>query len=94
MKKKWTRQMKKWFSEISDIPADIILDLPKVTLVGQSHLSIENYQSVLHFSDNQLILALEKGELHIGGEHFVLEVILEKEILLEGLVKSVQFVEH
>ncbi|MFT8362092.1 MAG: sporulation protein YqfC [Sporolactobacillus sp.] len=94
MKKKWTQRMKKWFSTVSDIPEDIVLDVPKLILTGQTRLSIENYRSVLNFSDNQLILALEKGELHIQGEQFTLEVILQKEIILNGLVKSVQFIEQ
>ncbi|MFT8317546.1 MAG: sporulation protein YqfC [Sporolactobacillus sp.] len=94
MKKKWTNRMKKWFSEVSDIPEDIVMNLPRMTLIGQSHLSIQNYKSVITFSDKELILAMDQGELHIFGEHFMLEVILEKEILLEGFVKTVQFVEH
>ncbi|MFX3616049.1 MAG: sporulation protein YqfC [Sporolactobacillus sp.] len=94
MKKKWTNRMKKWFSEVSDIPEDIVMNLPRMTLIGQSHLSIQNYKSVITFSDKELILAMDQGELHIFGENFMLEVILEKEILLEGFVKTVQFVEH
>lgn len=91
--KKWTTQLKKWFTAVSDIPADVVMDLPRITLIGQFHLSIENHKGVLAFSKNELRLAMQKGELHITGEEFVLDTILEKEIYLEGRVKAVRFVD-
>ncbi|MDD9147590.1 MULTISPECIES: sporulation protein YqfC [unclassified Sporolactobacillus] len=90
--KKWTARFRKWFAAVSDIPADVVMDLPRITLIGQFHLSIENHTEVLAFSQNELKLALQNGELHITGEGFVLENVLEKEIYLEGRVKDVRFV--
>ncbi|GGL40310.1 sporulation protein YqfC [Sporolactobacillus putidus] len=91
--KKWTARFKKWFAAVSDIPADVVMDLPRITLIGQFHLSIENHKGVLAFSKNELKLAVQNGQLHITGEEFVLETILEKEIYLEGRVKDVRFVD-
>ncbi|RYL91576.1 sporulation protein YqfC [Sporolactobacillus sp. THM7-4] len=91
--KKWTTQFKKWFSTVSEIPEDIVMDLPRITLIGQSHLSIENYKGVIAFSQNELRLAMDRGELLITGEAFVLENILDKEIYLEGKVMDVRFIE-
>ncbi|MCO7175682.1 sporulation protein YqfC [Sporolactobacillus kofuensis] len=90
--KKWNAQLKRWFAEVSNIPEDVVLGVPRMTLIGQFRLSIENYKSVLAFSNTELRLALNEGELHIAGENFVLETILEKEIVLQGRVNDVRFV--
>ncbi|KLI02186.1 stage IV sporulation protein [Sporolactobacillus inulinus CASD] len=91
MMRKWSAHLKKWFAEVSDIPEDVMLGVPRLTLIGQFRLSIENYQSVLSFSKTELKLALNEGELHITGNDFVLETILEKEIVLQGRVTGVRF---
>ncbi|MCO7126335.1 sporulation protein YqfC [Sporolactobacillus shoreicorticis] len=92
--RKWSAQFKKWFAEVSDIPEDVVLGVPRLILTGQFRLSIENYESVLAFSKTELRLALNKGELHIAGDDFVLETILEKEIVLQGRVDDVRFVDN
>ncbi|EST13367.1 sporulation protein YqfC [Sporolactobacillus laevolacticus] len=92
--KKWSTQFKKWFADVSNIPEDVVLGVPRITLIGQFRLSIENYQNVLAFSKTELKLMLNEGELHISGEDFVLETILEKEIVLQGRVNDVRFVNN
>ncbi|MFT8871001.1 MAG: sporulation protein YqfC [Sporolactobacillus sp.] len=92
MERKLSRRLKKWFSEVAEIPEDITLGLPKLTVIGQSCLSVENYKSVLHFSNEELMLELEQGQLHISGENFVLDVILKQEIVLNGMVHTIEFV--
>jgi sporulation protein YqfC len=92
--RKWSAHLKKWFAEVSDIPEDVVLGVPRLTLIGQFRLSIENYRGVLAFSKTELKLAMSKGELHIAGDDFVLETILEKEIVLQGRVDDVRFVDE
>ena len=36
--------------EIFELPAEVILDLPLVTLIGDNRLKIENYLSVTEYS--------------------------------------------
>lgn len=92
MKIKRPAGFKKWFSEVSDIPEDIITGVPRITLIGQSRLLIENHQGIIAFSENELILATQLGNLRVTGESFVLEAILEKEINLEGLITGISFI--
>ncbi|MCL1630416.1 sporulation protein YqfC [Sporolactobacillus sp. CPB3-1] len=91
--KKWSAHLKKWFAEVSDIPEDVVMGLPRLTLVGRFRLSIENYESVLAFSKTELKLAVTDGELHIAGDDFILETILKQEIILKGKVNDVRFVD-
>ncbi len=75
------------------LPADVMMDLPRITMVGQLHIYIENHQGVLRFSNQELRLLLKQGQLLIKGNGFVLKTILPEELLLEGKIDQVMFID-
>jgi sporulation protein YqfC len=91
--KKWQQRIGNWFTEHLDMPADVVLELPRITTIGHFHAYIENHRGLVLFSDNELRLRLNTGFLLITGESFVLKVMLPEEILLEGKMKEFKFIE-
>lgn len=69
------------------------MSLPKMTVIGQNHMYIENHHELVVFTDSTLKLKLHKGHVLIEGESFVLKTMLPREILLEGTITNVQFIE-
>ncbi|MFC4183649.1 sporulation protein YqfC [Saccharococcus thermophilus] len=94
MVKKWRQQMKRWITDKLELPADIMMDLPRITMVGQIHIYIENHQGLLTFSDKELRLLLKQGQLLVRGEKFVIKTILPEEILLEGKISQVIYIDE
>jgi sporulation protein YqfC len=94
MVKKWRQQMKRWITDKLELPADIVMDLPRITMVGQIHIYIENHQGLLTFSDKELRLLLKQGQLLVRGEQFVIKTILPEEILLEGKINQVIYIDE
>jgi sporulation protein YqfC len=94
MVKKWRQQMKRWITDKLELPADIMMDLPRITMVGQIHIYIENHQGLLTFSDKELRLLLKQGQLLVRGEKFVIKTILPEEILLEGKINQVIYIDE
>ncbi len=74
-----------------DLPADVIMDLPRLTMIGQLHVYIENHRGVVRFTNTELRLALKEGELVISGNQFIIKTILPEEILLEGIIEHVYY---
>ncbi|WP_059102662.1 sporulation protein YqfC [Shouchella shacheensis] len=91
--KKVASQMKRWVTHHMQLPADVMMDLPRITMIGQLHIYIENHRGVLRFSNEELRLLLKEGQLLIKGNGFVLKTILPEELLLEGTIEHVQFIE-
>lgn len=50
-----------------DLPADVVLDLPRLTLVGGAELEIENHRGLVRFSPDGVVVAFRGGELEITG---------------------------
>jgi sporulation protein YqfC len=87
------RKFSKWTARVFDLPPDVVFDLPRVTMIGNRQLYIENHRGVLHFSEESLRLALSKGELEIRGRELVIRAILTEEVMIEGIIDSVNYKE-
>jgi sporulation protein YqfC len=88
------QQMKGWITKKMDLPADVLMDLPRITLIGQIHIYIENHRGLLVFSDTEVRLLLKQGQLLIKGNSFVIKTILPEELLLEGTIEQVVFLDE
>lgn len=91
--KKWQQRIGNWLTEHLELPSDVVLELPRITTIGQIHAYIENHQGLILFSDNELRLKMKNGYLKITGNNFVLRMMLPEEILLEGTIKEILFIE-
>ncbi|ANF48176.1 sporulation protein YqfC [Priestia megaterium] len=94
MSKKWRHQMKRWMTKTMELPADVLMDLPRITLVGQIHIYIENHKGLLAFSDTEIRVLLKQGQMLIRGEGLVIKVILPEELVLEGKINQVLYLEE
>lgn len=90
---KWKEKLNDWLVKNVELPADVVMDLPRITIIGQFHIYIENHGGVLAFSNEELRLRLQRGQLVIKGRNFVLKTILPEEILLEGKIVEVKYLE-
>jgi sporulation protein YqfC len=83
--------MNSWIQENMELPADVMMDLPRITMIGQIHIYIENHRGLLTFSDTEIRLLLKQGQLLVKGDSFVIRTILPEEILLEGKISQVLY---
>lgn len=81
-----------WTSKILDVPQDVTMDLPRLTLVGNTQLFIENHRGVLHFSDQYLKLALNKGIVEVRGRMLAIRIIMAEEVLVEGEITDLKYI--
>ncbi|MEH7343758.1 sporulation protein YqfC [Bacillus sp. JJ1532] len=92
MARKWGQFVRKWMTKNMELPQDVMMDLPRITMIGQIHIYIENHRGLLAFSDKELRLLLKQGQLLIKGKAFVIKTILPEEILLEGKIDQVTYI--
>ena len=88
-----SRKLRNWTYEKLDLPQDIVFNLPRLTMIGNKELFIENHNGVIHFSPDKLILALAQGSLEIEGSELMIRSILPQEVLIEGTVKQIKYIE-
>ncbi|WP_051302184.1 sporulation protein YqfC [Salibacterium aidingense] len=84
-------QWKRWLTEKLTLPEDVLLDTPRLTMIGQHQLHVENHRGVLFFSKETIRLKLAEGELLIKGEQFIIKKIYPEELLIEGKIREVAY---
>lgn len=72
------------------MPEDVVFELPRLTVIGDRQLYIENHKGVIHFSNEVLRLALSKGELEVSGEQLIIRTIWTDEVFVEGVIRGIQ----
>lgn len=89
--KKWFQRFKPLFVKQLSLPADLVLELPRITVVGQLHVYIENHRGLQTYTNTELVLASTDGMIRISGKEFVIKMMLPEEILLEGTIEDITF---
>lgn len=90
--KKIQQRLRPWLVKYLSLPSDVVMELPRITIIGQLHVYIENHKGLAVFTDSELRLKTTKGYIQIKGSSFVLKMMLPEEILLEGKVTDVRFI--
>lgn len=87
----WQQQIRAWIGRHFDLPSDVMLDLPRITAIGSIHLYIENHTGLLQFSNHEIRIQYKKGEVRIIGQDLGVKMMIKEELLLEGQIKSIEF---
>lgn len=86
------RNLHKLTETIIDLPQDVFTGLPRITMIGNVQMYIENHRGVLFFSSELLRLALNKGELQVSGSELVIRAIGQEEVFLEGSIFGFKYI--
>ncbi|MFD2704141.1 sporulation protein YqfC [Salibacterium lacus] len=84
-------QWKSWLTRKLTVPEDVIVDTPRLTMVGQHHLLVENHHGVRSFFENRIELHVLDKELIIKGEQFIIKKIYPEELLIEGVIEEITY---
>ncbi|MBT9153903.1 MAG: hypothetical protein DDT37_00176 [Firmicutes bacterium] len=84
-------RLRRLLDSVLDLPQDVFLDLPRITVIGCEEVSIENPRGVLHFSDTELVVELAHRVLRIAGENLSLRTIQTGGIVVTGKVIALVF---
>lgn len=85
------KKVKKQVSDFLEMPGDVMMDLPKITMVGDIKLYIENHRGIIEYSSAGVRVSVMEGEVSIAGEGLLLRNVLPDEICVEGKIKSLSF---
>jgi len=92
MARHWTKAIRRKAGELLDLPPDLVLGLPRIIMIGNRQLTIENHRGVDHFGSGQLRLKLDDGKLELSGEDLVIRAIWKNEVLVEGVIREIRYV--
>ncbi|HWJ03202.1 MAG TPA: sporulation protein YqfC [Verrucomicrobiae bacterium] len=77
-----------------DIPKDVLMDVPKITMVGDVQIWIENHTGIIEYNAERVRVNSTLGVITVEGNNLVLVELLPTEIKLEGKLQQIKFGEE
>lgn len=69
-----------------DMPKEVLLGYPKITIMADKEVTIENYKGILEYENNIIRLNTTMGIVAIEGEDLDISSITDTDIALSGRV--------
>ncbi len=84
-------KVKRQLSDYLELPGDIMLDLPKIVLVGNLQVFIENHRGIQEYNSCLVRVVVSDKVIEVTGENLTLRNIMPDEICVEGLITGLAF---
>lgn len=86
-KKKWRQNL----ADLFELPREIILNLPRLTVIGNVQCYLENHRGVIEYTDEKVRVSVNGGEIIIQGGNLVIRYLANEEIAIEGNIETVNY---
>ncbi|MCY6959700.1 sporulation protein YqfC [Clostridium brassicae] len=90
MKEKLDRT-KENMAEKLDLPRDIVLNMPKITITGDNEIKIENHKGIVIFEEGQIKINSNVGIVSVQGSKLEILFIGGSTIIVGGKFKGITY---
>jgi sporulation protein YqfC len=85
------QSLKEKLSEMLELPKEIIMDIPKITFIGDKQMIVENYKGIIEYEESKIRLNTQIGILRIEGNMLSIEEITSDDILVKGDIRILEY---
>lgn len=85
------RPLRHRLADFLDLPRDVVLDLPRITIVGDLQILIQNHRGVTEYTPHRIIIATIKGFIRIEGRRLSIGSIRTDEVLVTGQMTAMEW---
>lgn len=86
-------RFKSTLADVLEIPKDVVLNLPRIVMVGNIQLQVENHRGLTAYDGSNIRVDLARGEIHITGDHLTIRTVDRDLIIVDGQITAVEFKE-
>ena len=77
-------------AQMFDLPADALAGLPRLELVGDRELRMENHKGILAYGDREIHISGGSYVVKVTGEGLELRAMTGMELLITGRIAGVE----
>ena len=83
----------KAMADFLEIPGDLVLDIPKLTITGRDELYLENHKGIIEYSTVRMRINLSRGFLEIIGDNLEIQALMPDEMKVLGDISIIKFID-
>lgn len=92
MEEKFQKGREKILNKL-EFPSDISMDLPKIIVVGNREITIENHRGIIAFESSMVKINSRIGAIIVKGRNFEILFIGETSITISGKFEEISYEE-
>lgn len=86
------KNFKQAAAEALDLPKDVVLNLPKITVIGETDVVVENFCGVLEYTADCIRLNLRQSILTVRGSGLDIRSITDEDVGITGRITAIEFI--
>ena len=83
--------LRKNVTEALELPKEIMLNLPLISLVGREEMTIENYKGILEYGEEIVRIGTAAGVLCLTGQGLCLKQLSSECMVGTGKIEELRF---
>jgi len=83
----------KAMADLLEIPADLVLDMPRLTITGRNELYLENHKGIIEYSTVRMRINLSRGFLEVNGDNLEIQALMPDEMRIIGEISSIKYLD-
>lgn len=83
--------LKEKMSELFELPKDVVLNVPKLTMVGNGDLLIENFKGIIEYDSDRIRINTNCGIIKITGTGLGIREITSEDLMVNGNITCLEF---
>lgn len=84
-------RLRKNVTEALELPKEIMLNLPLISLIGREEVTIENYKGILEYGEETVRIGTAAGILRLTGRGLCLKQLSAECMVVTGQIESLAF---
>ena len=84
-----TGRVEEKLADLFEIPKNVLLDMPRIVLVGNVQLTVENHQGIVEYTQQRVRVATSRGEVAVEGRGLSIGRITKSEIAIDGRIHRI-----
>lgn len=85
------RPLRHQLADWLDLPKDVMLDLPRISVVGDLQILIQNHRGVKEYTPSKVVVGMDRGAVVISGADLSIGAIHSEEIIITGRLDGIDF---
>ena len=81
----------KRFAQALELPGDVVLNLPRVTIVGNALVTVENHRGLVRYDPSSITIGAGGFQIVVEGESMVIGTVEVETITIRGTITRVGF---
>ncbi|SNX55245.1 sporulation protein YqfC [Thermoanaerobacterium sp. RBIITD] len=82
--------IKEGILNLVDFPKEVLLNLPKITVIGNTQVTVENHKGIIEYIPERIRINSTIGMIRICGKNMVINSVMTEIIVVTGKIVSIE----